>query len=103
MSDSRSSDESRKPPNFVTLSGQPCDVAVEHVENVRDDQHDAGPEEFAEPEQHAAADVDRYADRRQDVRRDAGDASPRTIALMIRIAPRPMLAPNIDSDVGMQS
>src|SRR6187431_1862517 len=52
------------------ISCHSSDIAVEHVENVRYDQYDTGPKEFAEPEQNAAPDIYRNADCCQDVRMD---------------------------------
>ena len=49
---------------------------VEHVEDVCDDQDDAGPEELADTEQDAAADVDGHTDRREQVRVHARGREP---------------------------
>jgi hypothetical protein len=55
--------------NVTRLSGN---IAVKHVEQVRDYQNDTCPKEFPKTEQDTAADVYRYADRSQDVRMHAG-------------------------------
>src|SRR5215207_10180988 len=47
---------------------QTGDVSVQHVEEIRYDQNDPREEKFSDTKKHAAADVDRYTDRREDVR-----------------------------------
>src|SRR5438132_8152461 len=44
------------------------DLAVEHVEQVRDDQDDAGPEKISKAKQQTRSDVYGYADERENVR-----------------------------------
>src|SRR5256714_14511597 len=58
------------------LVGESRDLAVEHVEEVRDDEDDARPEEVAEAEHEAAQDVYQNARHGQKVRVDPAPREP---------------------------
>src|SRR5687767_2105480 len=58
------------------VSGFSGNVAVEHIKQISDNQNNSRPEKLAETEQNAAADIYRYADRRQNVRVNAAVGKP---------------------------
>src|SRR6187549_1526581 len=61
-----------KTSKLCDVTGLPGDVAIQHVEEIGDDQHDPCPEKFSDAKEHAASDVDRDADRGEDIRMDTG-------------------------------
>ena len=66
MSDKRSNDESKNPPNRVT-PGQPRDIATQHVKEICYNQGNTGRKEPTHPEQQTAADIQRNSNDSQNV------------------------------------
>src|SRR5436853_5799632 len=55
---------------------KPCDLTVKHIEQVGNDQDDSGPEEITEAEEQTAADIDRNAYDREQIRIDSAIRQP---------------------------
>ena len=71
MSEKRSITESQKPPNVARpIAVSRGDLAVDEIEDVRDDHDEAGEHEAPERQRPGRGDVDQHADERQNIGMD---------------------------------